>query len=78
MEGKPMKQFRNLVFGAVVAGICLAPAAWADGSLLVNGEVPDRAAFTAMTISPLAEALAAAGTAFPHLTHCALRALGAA
>ena len=73
-----MKSFRNFVVGAAVAAICLAPAAWADGSLLVKGQVPDRTAITAATISPLGEVLTAARTVFPHLTRCALRVIGAA
>ena len=67
-----MKNLRNLLFGALVAGICLAPAAWADGSLLLKGEVPDRSFFSAATILPLGHALAVVREAFPLLAACAL------
>jgi hypothetical protein len=56
----------------------LAPAAWADGSLLAKGQVPTRASFSVATIFSLGEALAAARTAFPQLAHRALRVIGAA
>ena len=67
-----MKNLRNLVFGAMLAGACLAPAAWADGSLLLKGEVPDRTSLRAATILPLGHALTVVREAFPHLVACAL------
>ena len=67
MEGKAMKQLGNFAFGAALAGICLAPAAWADGSLLAKGQVPERAAFSALAAFPMGQAMAAARAVLPHL-----------
>ena len=68
-----MKNLRNLVLGALVAGICLAPAAWADGTLFLKGHLPDRTSLNAATILPLGHALAVVRGALPRLAVTALR-----
>ena len=73
-----MKTCRNFAMGAALAAIVLAPAAWADGRLALKGQVPDRSSLRIATVLPLGHALAAARAAFPNLTHCAQRIIGAA
>lgn len=73
MAHKSLEQFRNLLLGAVLAGVCLAPAAWADGHLLASGQVPARTPLTTGIALPISHALAAARAALPHLIGSALR-----
>lgn len=75
MPGNSMQDLRNFIFGAIVAGVCLAPAAWADGQALAAGNSP--APVTTATLFPFSEALASARAALPNVTARALRALGA-
>ena len=72
-----MQQLRNFALGAALAAVLLAPAAWADGSLLAKGQLPDRAALAAASAFP-GDAMATIRAAFPHLAACALRMIGAA
>ncbi|HEY4113743.1 MAG TPA: hypothetical protein VGM17_06725 [Rhizomicrobium sp.] len=60
--------------GAVLAAICLAPAAWADGQFLAKGEAPQAATLTAGLALPLTHALAQVRAALPHLIGSTLRA----
>jgi hypothetical protein len=65
-----MISLKNLLFGAAIAAICLAPAAWADASRLLSGQ-PMAPALSAATSSsarfPLAQAAIDAGIALPRL-----------
>lgn len=71
-----MKTLRNFAMGAALAAIVLAPAAWADGRMVLRGQVPDRSSLRAATVVSLDHALAAARAAFPNLAHCAQRIIG--
>lgn len=61
-----MQMLGNLVFGAILAGVSLGPAAWADTCALV-----DKPLAAAMALhpsaSPLDHAAATARAALPHL-----------
>lgn len=65
-----MISLRNFLFGATIAAICLAPAAWADASRLLKGQ-PVAPALSETTTSaarsPLGQAAMEAGVALPRL-----------
>jgi hypothetical protein len=73
MANKSLDRLRNLLMGAVLAGVCLAPAAWADGHLLATGQLPERTPMDAGIAQPIGHALAAARAALPHLIGSTLR-----
>ena len=65
-----MISLRNFLFGAVIAAICLAPAAWADAGQLLRGQplTPTIAAAETNTArSPLGHGAMDVGVALPHL-----------
>ena len=64
-----MQTFTNIVFGAVLAGLSLGPAAWTDAAQ-INARV-SKAAMVLVGLedaaSPLDHAVAKARAALPHL-----------
>lgn len=56
-EQKPMKKLGNLVLGAALATVCLAPTAWSDAGLFAERAQSRAIAFEMM--HPLAHARAA-------------------
>jgi hypothetical protein len=71
-----MTMFRNLVLGAIVAAICLAPVAWADANRLLSGQSPGPMLATSAS-SPAVQTASAVQGAFPHLVACLLSYLPA-
>lgn len=65
-----MTFLKNFLFGATVAAICLAPAAWADAGRLLRGQpmAPALEAVAGGEIgSPLDRVVAAETATLPHL-----------
>jgi opacity protein-like surface antigen len=61
---------KNFLFGAAIAAICLAPAAWADADRLLSGQSVAPALATAAEGgigSPLMKTVTTGGAALPHL-----------
>ena len=70
-----MQTLGNLVLGAVLAGISLGPAPWADASLLVHTGLSKAVVIIAETEkpgSPLDHPVATARAAFAHLPDAGL------
>lgn len=65
MGSKRLEMLRNFILGAVLAAVCLAPAAWADGHLLAKGQLPERAPLSAAIAGPVNEMLDAARATLP-------------
>ena len=73
MARKSLERLRNLLLGAILAGVCLAPAAWADGHLLANGQLPEHPSLTSGMAQPISQVLAAARATFSCLMGSPLR-----
>jgi hypothetical protein len=71
-----MTTFGNFVLGASLAIACLAPAAWADGKRMLNGQPLAAAnADIGHAVPPLGAVVSAANAALPHLLADALALL---